>query len=174
MIALRSLICRGAFVLVIISTAGFAHAQAVYILEPVNPTSGAISPGQPITIEVSVENVYDAADPNPDEVQAYQTIIEVIPLAGATGTLALDEPPDDNIFVDVLRPDWVFSEAAGPIDLVNAAQLKLAGIVFFAPFSQITPCRKDEINSIPIMLLNGTAIIEIPDIAIVNADIQAN
>lgn len=141
MIALRSLICRGALVLGIISSAGFAQEGAVYVLEPVNPASGTISPGQPITIEVFVENVYDPIDPNPDLVQAYQTIVEVIPLAGATGTLALDDPPEANIFVDTNRPDWVFSNAVGPIALVNPAEMKLGAIVFFAPFSQVTTRR---------------------------------
>lgn len=141
MYALRSRICRGVLVLGIISSAGFAHAQAVFVLEPVSPASGSISPGQPITIEVFVENVFDPMAPNPDLIQAYQVIIEVIPLAGAIGTLGLDDPPDANIFVDTDRPDWVFSNASGPIGLVNAAQLKLGGIVFFPPFSQITTRR---------------------------------
>lgn len=116
-----------------------AGQDATVVMQATGPTT--ISAGQPLTIELFAENVYDAADPTPKELQGYQSTLEVVAGTGAVGTLGLDDPPADNIFVDTTRPDWVFAAANGPFDVTNAAELKLGAVVFSPPFVQVTTRR---------------------------------
>lgn len=134
--ALRSYLFRGLMALGVISTSALAQS-ATYIVEAVAPASGTISPGQTVTVEVFMDNVTDLAAPTPDLVAGYQVVLEIIPGAGATGSLSLNDPAEASIFIDTDRPDWVYADSSGPIDLAVPNELKIGALVFFAPFPEV-------------------------------------
>jgi len=94
-------------------TAGISYGQTPLIfLDTAQSTT--LSPGGRITIETLIDQVL-----SPDLVRGYQVTLEVVPRAGAIGSIGLVDPvtlgDNESIFVDVTRPDWVFANAAGTI-----------------------------------------------------------
>lgn len=139
MLSLRSAIAWGTCVLGLAGSVASAQ-EPVMTMVPVGSTT--ITQGQTVTFEIYAQDVYDPSDPGPDLLQAYQVTLEIVPDPGATGSLGLDEPPDDNIFVDITRPDWVFASFTGTIfDVTNIEDLSLGALGFSAAFPQVTTPR---------------------------------
>lgn len=97
-------------------------------LVPVGSTT--VNAEQPVTVEVFLDGIN-----LPDLLRGYQVTLEVIPQAGAVGTMGLVDPvtpqPNPSIFVDKVRSDWVFASAASnPFVASNAAKSQIVATVF--------------------------------------------
>ncbi len=88
-----------------------------------------IRAGQTVTVEVLVDQVF-----SPALLRSYQAQIEIVPGPGSTGSLVLADPrlppdPNDAIFIDTDRPDWVFAgQPAFPV--VNVELLRIGAAMF--------------------------------------------
>ncbi len=87
----------------VLSLCAVAEAQNARLF--LDPPEAIINPGDLITLEVWVDDV-----PFPPGLRAYQA--QVVISGGASGTLVLADPtplpPNWALFVDVMRPDYVF------------------------------------------------------------------
>ena len=127
---MKRTISRGVVVLGLLSSAASA---ADLSLVPVGSTT--VSPEQSITIEAFVNGIV-----LPTKLRSYQVRVEVVPLAGAVGTMGLVDPvtpaPNPSIFVDETRADWVFKgpkdAGATIITAVNPSTTTLLAALFSA------------------------------------------
>ena len=130
---MRLRIIRGLVILGLGASATLGQTPELSFVLPGGSTS--IHAGQQITVEVFVEGVV-----SPTLMKAYQVQIEVVPVAGATGTLSLTgSVPEDSIFVDVTRSDWVFFNDGSHFTAVNKDILRTAALLIVGGSEAVTP-----------------------------------
>ena len=121
---MRTLVVTGGWILGIAGAAAFGQPAELSLVLPDGSTT--ISAGQRITVEVFVDQVFA-----PTLLRTYQAQLEIVPAPGSTGSLVLADPrlppdPNDAIFIDIDRSDWVFAGEPGVFPTWNVEKLRIA------------------------------------------------
>ncbi len=104
------------------------------------PDGTTIVPGGGLAGEVEIEVFIDDVVA-PTMLRSYQMTLEVVPLAGASGTVTLVDqvtpwPDNQSIFIDINRSDWVFAGGAA-FDGVNPGLLQI-GAALLSTTTEVT------------------------------------